>query len=1012
MNKNALLRVSKGSLLGSRRFWVILAVSLVARIVLVVRGGQNFWPDEGRFDLSRAAARLILKGQVRDALAGLFAAADHLLFKVLATVPALVEQGLHTPAWVPALFFAAASAVVIALLGIVSSLAGADDDEACLATLLAAGTSTLFYYSRHFFPYDLSLIFMFLAVACALRRPPGLGRAIWMGVWVSLGFLTYNGYWSLGGVILIVFTLVPRSGPGAILANGLAGIAGLVGPLVIAIGIGRVLHVSLGKSFLEFSGTVVQGDFGLGWRFIPEYFYTSERAIAVLWAIAVAAGAAFFFDRKASRVRLWLGFVLGLYAILVLPSDLLHHFAIAARHVRILAPFLCLLSASVGRLASERLRVGVPALACFLAGFLGMVAYNVREPLCQIFPDDFERLATRTIQSQLKTDLGPDHVSNSWFLHSPVWIAPTSGSEKVILQRDHPYHFSPFLFEGYPERMRAEYLAANRTMRVVRQLPGAGLPYGYPGTVELVFRYPPKNPGRLDEPLLSTGIAGASDVLFLRYGDPVKNPDLLVVGFDHAGSAPLLSEAFSLDQSTAHRVTVSMGSLFPPAEAGFFEAHPEWLFCKRWLYVRVDGRVIFNRVADFHLSAPDSLTFGFNFVGDPYAVRAFSGNWTQIRQVQVPDFLEGVGEAGVPDFKGLPAAFAPVVSAYPGAVRMMVQFPNDLPTAPEPLVATGGIGRGDVLFVRRAPGPDPSLLQVGLDDWGSGMRLSAPIRLERRGTHTVLVSMGSLFPPGESPYYAAHPEWRGLRRALYVAVDGTPVLDDCMGFNPAPENSIRIGLNSAGSTMVSGWLGARVLLCESAAPQEVLARCAAPEEVAPDVLPRVPAQASLSGYPGALKVTLRFSASSAVTLDEPLVSTGIEGAGDVLFLRSVGKEGAVERVQLGLDHWGSAAVLSKPFGIDRAQVHSIVVIMGSLYPRLPLSGGGADDSVLSRSLYVSVDGNVMIRQVARFHETTPSGIHVAANTIGASTARTALRGRVIAVEALSREDAIRAVTGR
>ena len=77
--------------------------------------------------------------------------------------------------------------------------------SALWAAFLTACANCLFYYSRHFFPYDISL--------CALlgARWLGLGpwsrrNSLWVGVAASLGFLTYNGYWLLGGCVLILHT--------------------------------------------------------------------------------------------------------------------------------------------------------------------------------------------------------------------------------------------------------------------------------------------------------------------------------------------------------------------------------------------------------------------------------------------------------------------------------------------------------------------------------------------------------------------------------------------------------------------------------------------------------------------------------------------------------------------------------------------------------------------------------------------------------------------------------------
>jgi hypothetical protein len=183
----------------------VLAVSFSLRVLIVVRGGQQFWPDEGRFHVARRTAISFLAGHWRQGLTTLFASADHLLFKVIAVLPALVEQRFHTQLWVPGLFFAIISTWMCYLISRVAKAAGGSQVEVFLAALFSASTTSLFYYSRHFFPYDLSIAFTLIGILTWLKNPIRLQNAFVVGLWLCLGFMTYNAYWG-ADIAIMIFT--------------------------------------------------------------------------------------------------------------------------------------------------------------------------------------------------------------------------------------------------------------------------------------------------------------------------------------------------------------------------------------------------------------------------------------------------------------------------------------------------------------------------------------------------------------------------------------------------------------------------------------------------------------------------------------------------------------------------------------------------------------------------------------------------------------------------------------
>jgi hypothetical protein len=758
----------------------LLGAALALRIILACHGGQQFWPDEGRFETARQAARWFLAGQFRSGSEVLFAHADHLAFKILAVIPALVEQAAYAPLWVPALFFAAASAWVIWLVGRVARAAGADDIECLLATLLSASTNALFYYARSFFPYDLSLGFFLTSLLCALPSAPRFRRSLAVGLWAGLGFVTYNGYWTLAVLVVALHTLSPPHSWRSMLAHAGGAMVGLALPVAALLLAGGLLGFNLVASFRRFAGTVTEGNFGVAWRFVGEYFWAAEHGLALVWGAAVAAALVAWVARRApTRTQLWLAASLLLYAILVVPSDVVLRFTVTARHVRVLAPFLCLLLASLLAELWRSGRKGRIAVVSISGAVVLQAAFNFSTPLRQIYPPEFYRLAVEVIRRALHSDAVPYGILNCYFLHNPDWAVPTPVTDEVVFQRPHPFAFTPFLFEGYNEASRAAFLRRNLSMRVVRVTAHGPSASGYPGVVRMTLRLP-DFPNSQPEPLVTTGASGRGDVLFLRPegGDQVR------LGLDHWGSPPIVSEPLRFDRAQPHVLVIAMGSLLPPAKDPFFHWRPDWGALKHRLFVSCDGRTVLDVPAAFHEVEPSTITFGLNLIGASTAIPALSATIVSFARLSPTTILP-------------PVAGEPAAAGFPGVIRMTLRFRDSYTGWPEPLVSSGVTARGDVLFLRYE---DPGHIRIGLDHWGGPPIVSAPLPIDCAQPHVFVIAMGSLFPPENDPFYQQHPEWRIFKHHLYVTCDGRAVLDTPAVFHDATPATITFGLNLIGAS--------------------------------------------------------------------------------------------------------------------------------------------------------------------------------------------------------------------
>lgn len=594
----------------------VLLVSFTLRGWIALRGGQWFWPDEGRYGTAQAAAREFLEGHFHRGWVRLFEQADHLLFKVVAVVPALIEQGFKGATWAPALFFAAVSTWVLWLIGRVARAAGADDREELLAVFFAAGAASLFYYARHLLPYDLALGFGLTALTWGISQQTGWWRSLLTGFCAGFCFLSYNGYWTLSAVVLLIHVGGGWRTYRALLLRGVWAFVGLVLPVVAVLGIGSALSANLGASYLAFAKTVQQGDFGIAWRFTAEYFWETEHLVAVAWAMAVGGAVGLLWKRTGERrVLLWLVGVVLLYAALVVPSDVVPKFAVSARHVRVLAPFLCLLLAAVVEVSLRRNRIGGWVVSLLAVGLIVQAGFNFRTPLVQSFPIEFRPLAERFLKEATARDLGPYEIINVGFLHNPDWASAAPDAGEVVYRRAHPFQFSPYLYEGYTEEARGRYRQRDLSMRVVRLAAGGSAFAGFPGVMKMTFQLPTPPMPYNAEPLLTTGRAGSGDVLFFDYPRPAENPSIIRIGHDHWGGGAILSKEITVDRSKPHTLVIVFGSLFPAETEAFFAAHPERKALKRRLYVTLDGAVVFNEERDFNPSLPSEITIGYNMIG-------------------------------------------------------------------------------------------------------------------------------------------------------------------------------------------------------------------------------------------------------------------------------------------------------------------------------------------------------------------------------------------------------------
>jgi hypothetical protein len=485
---------------------LLLAFASLLRVILVVQGGQLYWPDERLytqvldiFDVHRGDWFALAKA--------LFSTQDHLGFALISAPPAAFQfsighalsrsgNGLMI---IPGLLLAQASVVSIALIYAIARRAGGDRVEARLAAVLMASAATMFYYARHLLPYDSALMLALLALwfgVGATRRD-----SLACGAAAAAAFVTYNGYWLLGGVVLLLHIAQRgRTTAAGALRRALYAAAGFA-IVLAAIVLGEMATGAplLFGGMRRLAGTVTDGYAPEGFTLPWAYLWHAEHGVLLVWM-----GALLFVvlarDATNSRRRaatMWVLAAVLVYVGLGFSSAILHAFVVMGRQARQMVPFFCLATAAALREVSERPGWGSRTASVCIAALVLQAAWNFRVPLQQRFPRD--------VISEITSKYGPidfdntldgppqshEHVESQWVLFNAQHLyhprAPRPAFARTradgagsplppglieVMRFRHPLQFLPYQYEGF-EPMERQVLRAND---IAMRLVDAGAP--------------------------------------------------------------------------------------------------------------------------------------------------------------------------------------------------------------------------------------------------------------------------------------------------------------------------------------------------------------------------------------------------------------------------------------------------------------------------------------------------------------------------------------------------------
>lgn len=299
-----------------------------------------------------------------------------------------------------------------------------------------------------------------------------------------------------------------------------------------------------------------------------------------------------------------------------------------------------------------------------------------------------------------------------------------------------------------------------------------------------------------------------------------------------------------------------------------------------------------------------------------------------------------------------------------GPLELRVVFPQDATGRRDPIVSTGNmLGTGDVVY---ALYPDNGHVQFGFSHLGAGGPLGSPIAADFSVPHTLIVELGSLYPPRRHPMFdsSTDEEVTALRRRLEIGFDGRTVLRATVEVYPSTPDGVLVGENRLDANVSARSFGGEVLEWHRTG---------------------LPPMTSIAAYPGGpMRLHLRWSPSYGAI--EPLISTGHHGAGDMLNVEML----AGGRVRFQHDSWNSSDVVSEPVLSDIKADHVVDIEMGSLYCNSQIDVPEAR----RRRLAVWVDGKPAIDMDRPFNRSTAEEIEIGYNSIGSTSSTKMFTGTI------------------
>ena len=470
----------------------IMLVALALRLLLVLDGGQRFFPDEYRYyHYTIEFADTVFEG---DALAGfgsLLEYRTHPGAYAATFIPAFIHRIVFELnadkelSWreywkdqtgdfrFSAIFFAIPSALSIGLVYLIARRAGADEVEALLSAFFLAASNSWLIWSRHFLTYDISMLCALAALAVALRRSAiDSRRSILVGLLLFCAFWVYTNHVFLVFVIGFHYCLILAPNPRLMVARlcyVLLGASILLLPILIYNYAFAQIDVIAGM--LSQAGRISQGKYEEGAILPFAYFVEAEGLIALLWLTGLVLAFRDLIKRRPGRqhrIVLWIMALLMLYGMMALVSSGLQAIVLFGRTSRILIPFIALICAFA--FAPYVKRRGYKLTAICLAAISAAAMINfielIKQPeymeIARQVRDQYDELSlSSTFTSPTRShgfknmalkDARYELVNAGYYY--PITEMTDRPDGEVLLQVPHPFNHKPWQYEGMTPEMR------------------------------------------------------------------------------------------------------------------------------------------------------------------------------------------------------------------------------------------------------------------------------------------------------------------------------------------------------------------------------------------------------------------------------------------------------------------------------------------------------------------------------------------------------------------------------
>jgi len=145
--------------------------------------------------------------------------------------------------------------------------------------------------------------------------------------------------------------------------------------------------------------------------------------------------------------------------------------------------------------------------------------------------------------------------------------------------------------------------------------------------------------------------------------------------------------------------------------------------------------------------------------------------------------------------------------AKTGPLILRLRFPRDQMGNLEPLVVTGLSFKADFIYLFYT---DDHHIQVGFEHTSYGGAMTKPpVEVDYSAEHTMEISMGSLYPPVEHPFFdgMAPAAIARLKRTLRVVLDGRELLSGDYAFYDSTPGDVSVGGNPVSSAFGKRFTG-------------------------------------------------------------------------------------------------------------------------------------------------------------------------------------------------------------